>query len=103
MPATDPDFKPITLNDIHDEELDFEYKGKVRKIVLENGNYVWMECVDPYGYWQVSLKKGKLPDKIKDNNYTTFRDALTDVNRWLKERKHPIVYATTLKAPTKEA
>ena len=94
MPAKDETFTDLTLSDIFDEELDAEHKGKVRKIVLKNGNWVWLECVDPYGYWQVSLKKGRLPDNIKDNSYTTFRDALNDVNKWLREQKHAIVYET---------
>lgn len=94
MPAKDETQPEITLSDIHDEALDAEHHGKVRKIVLKDGNYVWLECVDPYGYWQVSLKKGRLPDWIKDNSYTDFRSALADVNKWIRERKHAIVYTT---------
>jgi hypothetical protein len=95
MPAPTDNFKPITYDDIYDEELENEYMGKVRKIVIENGNHVWIESVDPYGHWKISLKKGKLPDHLKDGSWTTFRDALTAVNIWLKERKVPIVYQTT--------
>lgn len=95
MPAKDENFKDVTLSDIHDDEIEAEYMGKVRKIVLENGNWVWFESVDPYGHWKVSLKKGQLPDYIKNNSYTNFLTALSDVNRWLRERKHPIVYTTT--------
>lgn len=94
MPAKDETFEDFTLSDILDEELDAEHKGKIRKVVLKDGNSIWIECVDPYGFWKVRLSKGRLPDAIKDNQYTTFRDALTAVNRWCREKRHAIVYQT---------
>lgn len=94
MPQKNPDFKPITLSDIHDEDIEKEHMGKVRKIALTNGNHVWIECVDPFGFWKVKLKKGQLPDFIRNNTYTTFLGALNDVNRWLENRKEAIVYTT---------
>lgn len=103
MPSANEEFVPLTFDDCYDPEIDKEYMGKVRKIVLENGNYVWIECVDPFGHWQVSLKKGQLPDALKHGSFTTFRDALTAVNIWLQNRKVPIVYQTTkTKAPAQE-
>ena len=95
MPAVDTEFKPLTFDDCYDPELDAEYRGKVRKVVLENGNWLWMESEDPYGYWTVKLKRGKLPDNLQNGSFTTFRDLLNAVNIWLKDRKHPIVYTTT--------
>lgn len=98
MPTVNENHKDIQLGDFLDDDLDFEHRGKVRKVVLENGNHLWIECVDPYGHWKVKLGKGRLPDYIANNSYTQFRDALIDVNRWLREKKHAIVY-TTAKAP----
>lgn len=95
MPSVDPNFKPLDLNDILDDELDKEYMGKLRKIVMSNGNFVWIECRDPYGFWYISLEKGKLPDKLT-GSYTTFDMALRDVNQWLRDKKEPIVYETNV-------
>lgn len=100
MPAVDPNFKALTLDDIFNPEEDWEYKGKQRTIVLGNGNELYMECVDPFGHWKISLKRGKLPDALRDGSWTTFRDCLQAANLYLKDKKHPIVYTT--ERPAKE-
>lgn len=92
MPSVNEKFVDLTLSDILDDDLDKEHKGKVKKIRFDDGNHIWIESVDPYGYWKVKLRKGKLPDFIRENSYTTFRDALTDINRWLRTRQYNIVY-----------
>lgn len=92
MPTANEEFVDLTLTDILDDGLDAEHRGKVRKIAFKDGNHIWIECVDPHGFWKVKLKKGKLPDFIRENTYTTFQNALTDINRWLRERKYALVY-----------
>lgn len=92
MPTVDDDFVDLELTDILDDELDAEHRGMVRRVKLKNGNTIWLKCVDPHGFWKVSLSKGRLPESIQKNSYTTFRNALTDVNRWLRTVKYPIVY-----------
>lgn len=102
MPTTDDNFEDFTFDDFYNPEEDAEFRGKYRKIVIENGNEIRVESVDPFGWWVVSLKRGKLPDYIKDNNYTTFRDALRDINRWMREREYKLVYAVSKDKTKKE-
>jgi len=96
MPAANPDFKALTLNEIYDQEVEDEFMGKARKINLPNGNIVWLKCEDPYGFWYVSLKKGQVPENLK-GAYSNFSTALNAVNLWLKDKRDPIVYPTTKK------
>ncbi len=94
MPAANPNFTALRLDDIFDEALDKEFMGKVRKIDLPNGNIVWLKCEDPYGFWYVSLKKGQVPENLK-GAYSNFAVALNAVNLWLKDKKDPIVYPSS--------
>lgn len=94
MPAKDENFVPLTFDDVYDADLDWEHRGKFRKIVIGNGNEIYLESVDPFGHWKVTAKKGRLPDWLKDGSWTTFRDALAAANKYLHERKLPIVYQT---------
>ncbi len=98
MPAVRENFKPLTLDDVLDEEYDEEHMGKFRKIEIER-NVVHIKCEDPYGFWKISLEKGQLPERLK-GSYTTFDQALREVNRWLKDKKEPLVYEEVL--PKKE-
>lgn len=91
MPRTRENFTPLTLDDVLDEDYDQEHMGKFRKIEIE-GNTVHIKCQDPFGFWYISLSKGQLPTKLK-GAYTTFDQALRDVNTWLKAKKEPLVYS----------
>lgn len=93
MPAPQSNFVPLTLNEILDEELDAEERGKVRKIKMSNGNILTFTCEDPYGFWVMKLSKGRLPEKLM-GAYTTFDAALKDANLWMKDKKEPLVYVT---------
>ncbi len=97
MPAPKPNFVPYQLDDILDENLDQESGGKYRKIEIEN-NTVHIKCEDPYGFWYISLSKGQVPEKLK-GAYTSFDQALREVNFWLKHKKEPI---SSIPAKTKE-
>lgn len=90
MPAKKDHFQPLTFDDILDEEYDQEHMGKYRKIELEN-NTVHIRSEDPFGFWYISLQKGQVPEKLK-GAYTTFDQALRDVNYWLKNKKEPISF-----------
>ncbi len=85
MPAKREDFTPLTFDDIFDDDYDKEHQGKYRKVEIEN-NIVHIRSEDPYGFWKISLQKGQLPEKLK-GAYTSFDQALRDVNLWLKDKK----------------
>lgn len=89
MPMKSENFRPYTFDDIFDEEYDKEHTGKYRKIEVE-GNVIHIRCEDPYGFWYVSVEKGTIPDRLK-GAYTSFDQALRDVNLWLKDKKRPYI------------
>lgn len=88
MPAPRSNFVPYTLDDVLDDQTEFENGGRHRTIDIDN-NIVNIKCEDPHGFWYISLKKGQLPEKLK-GAYTSFDLALHDVNIWLKSKKEPI-------------
>lgn len=88
MPAPRSNFVDLTLDDLLDEDSEFENGGRHRTVEIDN-NKVHIKCEDPYGFWYVSLQKGQVPDKLK-GAYTTFEKALSDVNLWLRNKKEPI-------------
>lgn len=87
MPAKRDNFTPLTFDEIFDDEYDKEHMGKYRKIELD-GNTVHIKCEDPYGFWHISIAKGQIPEKLK-GAYTSFDQALREVNVWLKDKKEP--------------
>ena len=95
MPAKPANFKAYTFDDIFDDEYDKEHSGKSRKIELDN-NTININCEDPYGFWYISIAKGQIPDKLK-GAYTSFDQALRDVNVWLKDKKEPYIPSETKK------
>lgn len=96
MPTVKQNFVPLTFDDILDEDYDKEHQGKFRKVELEN-NTVHIRCEDPHGFWYVSLEKGQVPDFLK-GAYTSFDQALRDVNIWLKNKKVPYIPSAEKKA-----
>ena len=89
MPSKNENFKPFSFDDIFDDEYDKEHMGKYRKIEID-GNTVHIKCEDPYGFWMVSVSKGTIPEKLK-GAYTSFDQALRDVNLWLRDKKEAYI------------
>jgi len=88
-------FIPHTMDSILEEDYDKEHSGKIRRIKMDNGNIVYIECEDPYGFWKISLEKGQLPERLK-GSYTLFDQALRDVNLWLRDKPEPYIPSKSL-------
>lgn len=89
MPQLNDKYLNMTFDDVLEEEYDKEHMGKFRRIPIHN-NVVYIKCLDPYGFWYVTLEKGQVPDKLK-GSYTAFDLAFRDVKVWLANKKEPYI------------
>src|SRR4051812_19483923 len=58
---------------------------KVRVFELENGNQVIATQRDPYGFWDLHLKHGQLPDRFQ-GHYSYWDAVVKDVERYKQLR-----------------
>lgn len=66
---------------------DFEViPDKTRVIELENGNKLRLTRTDPYGFIQLSLERGQMPDYLKDQSFTEWQYALKAAEKYISER-----------------
>lgn len=63
-----------------------ETNSKKRMFELDNGNKLWAVQSDPYGFWQLHLDKGQLPERFQ-GHYTTFDAVTKDVERYCTLRQ----------------
>jgi hypothetical protein len=63
----------------HDKDLLLK-----RSYTLKNGNKVNISKTDPYGFWEVHMEKGQLPDKLK-GQYTTPMEAEKAVTSYFND------------------
>jgi hypothetical protein len=101
MPIQRTDRQDLTFDDVLDEEYDKEHTGKFRRVKIEN-NTIHIRCEDPYGFWKVSLEKGNLPDYLK-SSFTSFDQALRNVNIWLKTKKEAFIPSKELALDAEKA
>lgn len=68
------------------QEFDSERDNPREKIVLLDTNKLFMRRTDPYGFIELSLERGALPDNLKHSRYTTWEAAKVAVDGYLVER-----------------
>lgn len=68
-----------------DYTLDDQFERK-RSFDLSNGNKLYAERTDPYGFWRLHLDKGQLPERYL-GYYTTWDAVVEDVQRYETDRK----------------
>jgi len=56
------------------------------KVIQIDTNKIFLKRTDPYGFIELSLERGSLPDNLKDAKYTTWEAAMVDVKRYMEER-----------------
>lgn len=68
------------------EEFDPNRDDPRTKVILLDTNKVYMKRTDPYGFIELSLERGSLPESIKTSKYTTWEAAREAVNKYLEDR-----------------
>jgi hypothetical protein len=60
-----------------------------RSLTLENGNKIYIERKDPYGFWDIHYDKGQIPDSLK-GKFTSYDRAEHAVKVYLSEKAKPV-------------
>lgn len=60
--------------------------GNKRSLTLENGNKIYFERKDPYGFWYIHYDKGQMPEKLR-GAYTSYDRAKLAVDSYLANLK----------------
>ena len=84
-----------------DYTLDDQFERK-RSFALSNGNTLYAERTDPYGFWKLHLDKGQLPERYL-GLYTTWDAVIQDVERYETDRKLAAEEVTLAQAKQKKA
>jgi hypothetical protein len=76
-----------------------DWEGRRREYEVDGQGYI-LEAEDPYGFWKISWKKGRTPDKIADQRFTDFSYARDALILYLEEqsRVKPVEKEETKKA-----
>lgn len=69
-----PDFEQM------EEQAELE---RIRIVELEEGSDILIKRIDPYGFWQVSLKRGPTPVELAEQQFTNFTEALKAINKYV--------------------
>lgn len=56
------------------------------KVIQIDTNKIVMKRTDPYGFIELSLERGSLPDSLKNAKYTTWEAANEAVSRYMADR-----------------
>lgn len=62
-----------------------ETNNKIRTFELDNGNQLIATQRDPYGFWDLHLKQGQLPERFK-GHYSYWDAVVKDVERYKQLR-----------------
>lgn len=68
------------------QEFDPDRDTPREKTILLDTNKLFMRRTDPYGFIELSLERGGLPDKLKNAKFTTWEAARAAVDIYLTER-----------------
>ena len=68
------------------EEFDPSRDDPRQKVIFIDTNKIYMKRTDPYGFIELSLDRGSLPDSIKNQKFTTWEAAKVAVDRYIEDR-----------------
>jgi hypothetical protein len=68
------------------EEFDPNRDDPRTKVILLDTNKIFMKRTDPYGFIELSLERGSLPDWLKNQKFTTWESCRAAVDGYLEER-----------------
>lgn len=68
------------------EEFDPNRDDPRTKVIQLDTNKIFMKRTDPYGFIELSLERGSLPENLKTARYTTWEDARLAVTQYMKDR-----------------
>lgn len=68
------------------QEFDPERDDPRTKVIQIDTNKIYLKRTDPYGFIELSLDRGSLPDSLKTAKYTTWEAAMAAVDRYMKDR-----------------
>lgn len=67
-------------------EFDPDRDDPRTKVIQIDTNKIYMKRTDPYGFIELSLDKGSLPENLKHARYTTWEHAQAAVDQYMKAR-----------------
>lgn len=56
------------------------------KVIQIDTNKIYMKRTDPYGFIELSLERGSLPESLKEARFTTWEAAKLAVDRYMADR-----------------
>jgi hypothetical protein len=59
---------------------------RTKKIIIDT-NVIYMKRTDPYGFIELSLERGGLPEDLKHAKYTTWEAAQVAVDKYMRDRE----------------
>ena len=62
--------------------------GNLRTLYLSDGNSLTIEAKGQYGFWFISYDKGKTPDDIKNQAFTSPSQAEQFVRTWFNNNRY---------------
>lgn len=80
----------IKDNEFEDVEKSDTELSKRRVYTMNGGNSLIATCVDPYGFWYLSLEKGNLGDKYR-GAYTSIDEVEKAIKAYTNEKEKFIV------------
>lgn len=69
------------------EEFDESRDDPRTKIIQIDSNKIFMKRTDPYGFIELSLERGSLPNSLKEAKFTTWEEAKKAVARYMDDRR----------------
>jgi len=84
------------------EEFDPSRDDPRTKVIQLDTNKIFMKRTDPYGFIELSLERGSLPDSLKDARFTTWEYASEAVKKYMDDRDKVALDAPLPKPPVLE-
>lgn len=69
------------------EDFDPNRDDPRTKVIQIDSNKIFMKRTDPYGFIELSLERGSLPESLKHARYTTWENARAAVDQYMKDRR----------------
>lgn len=69
------------------EEFDESRDDPRTKVIQIDTNKIYMKRTDPYGFIELSLERGGLPEDLKHAKYTTWEAAQIAVDKYMRDRE----------------
>lgn len=62
--------------------------GNQRTLFMSDGNSILIEAKGQYGFWFLSYEKGKTPDEVKNQAFTSPTQAEQFIRIWLEKNRY---------------